>query len=168
MSLHISLISFWHIVGWSASAGTCHAGKKYAKNKSLSATSIPQKKNVKRKATKAGPAKVKPYKKSAKQPAVAAGRKRKRMSNPEATNSTTKEKRQKTRSLMMADIPEIVTTVVNALPTSDIGSAGTTSSRRMTRSAEKQTTQHQDSSDPWEFLSSESEDDADSEEFGKH
>jgi len=38
----------------------------------------------------------------------------------------------------------------------------------MTRSAEKQMTRRQDSSDRREFPSSDSEDDADKEEFGKH
>jgi len=117
------------------------------RNKSQSATSIPQKKNVKRKATKAGPAKVTLNKKSAKQPGAAAGRKRKRTNNSVATDLTTKEKRQKTRSLTMADISEIVTAVVNALPTSNTGSAETTSNCWMTRSAEKRMTQRQDSSD---------------------
>jgi len=53
--------------------------------------------------------------------AAGAGNKRKRSNQQEATNLTTKEKRQKTQSLTTADIPDIVSAVMNALATSDAG-----------------------------------------------
>jgi len=103
-------------------------------------------------------------KKTANPPATGAG---KRSNQQEATDFVTKEKRQKTWSLMTADI---VSAVVKALPMSDAETTPHTTwscwtTGNDTGPIDKQPYQCQDSGNQQESSSSESEDDADNEEF---
>jgi len=129
-------------------------------------------KNNQTKAARITPIKTTHSKKTANPPAAGAGKKRKCSNQQEATNLATKEKRQKTRSLTTADIPDIVSAIVNTLLTSDAGTTLHTTCTRWTtgsdtRPVDKQPSRRQDSSNQQESSSSNSGEDADSEEFGK-
>jgi len=123
--------------------------------------------NDRTKATSTTPTKTTQSKKTTNPPAPGVG---KRSNQQEATDLVTKEKRQKTWSLTTADIPDIMSAVMKALPMSDAETTLHTTwscwtTGNDTRPIDKQPYQCHGSGNQQESSSSESGNDADSKEF---